>query len=103
MINIEDKLCTGCTMCGQICPMHAISFEIRDGFRFPVVDMDSCIECHLCEKSVQRLGNIFQRIRIQSFIRHGLKTMSREISVHPGAFVTRFQKELLKMVAMYVA
>lgn len=57
MINIEDKLCTGCTMCGQICPMHAISFEIRDGFRFPVVDMDSCIECHLCEKKCPAIGN----------------------------------------------
>ena len=49
MIRIDDKLCTGCTMCGQICPKNAISFEMRKGFRYPVINKQECINCHLCE------------------------------------------------------
>lgn len=48
---IEKILCTGCTACLSICPKKAISFiEDSDGFKYPVIDKDKCIDCGLCKK-----------------------------------------------------
>ena len=53
MINILDKKdCTGCNACGDICPKDAISFKTDiEGFWYPEVDTNKCIDCHLCEKT----------------------------------------------------
>ena len=52
MIQINKKAdCCGCNACGDICPKQAISFETDiEGFWYPNVDMNKCIDCHLCEK-----------------------------------------------------
>lgn len=52
MINITDpKKCCGCSACVDKCPKRCI-FMIADnqGFKYPKVDLDLCINCHLCEK-----------------------------------------------------
>lgn len=52
MINITDKKeCCGCNACGDICPTQAIKFPIdNEGFWYPQVELDKCINCGLCEK-----------------------------------------------------
>lgn len=52
MIKILDnKLCCGCNACGDICGKQAISFVTDDeGFWYPKVDEERCVECGLCEK-----------------------------------------------------
>lgn len=52
MINIQNKVdCCGCNACGDICPKQAISYKIdKEGFWYPVVDMEKCVDCGLCEK-----------------------------------------------------
>lgn len=52
MINIGDKLnCTGCSACLNICPKQCIFMNIDDeGFWYPVIDEERCMECNLCEK-----------------------------------------------------
>jgi acetyltransferase-like isoleucine patch superfamily enzyme/coenzyme F420-reducing hydrogenase beta subunit len=52
MIEIKDKIdCCGCNACGDICPKDCITFKTDiEGFWYPEVDMDKCINCHLCEK-----------------------------------------------------
>lgn len=52
MIDIRDKRnCCGCSACVQACPKQCISFnEDEQGFCYPLVDWESCIDCHLCEK-----------------------------------------------------
>ena len=52
MIQIENKNdCCGCNACGDICPKDVISFKTdNDGFWYPEVDTEKCIDCHLCEK-----------------------------------------------------
>lgn len=44
--------CTGCTACEHICPKGSISMVSIDneGFKYPVIDLDTCIKCGLCEK-----------------------------------------------------
>lgn len=52
MIQIDRKEeCNGCNACGDICPTKAITFPSdNEGFWYPKVDLDKCINCHLCEK-----------------------------------------------------
>lgn len=47
---IPDTSCTGCMMCGDVCPKKAISFIMRDGFWFPKIDENLCINCGLCSR-----------------------------------------------------
>jgi len=53
MIKISNKVdCCGCNACGDICPQNAITFKTdNEGFWYPEVDMEKCIDCHLCEKA----------------------------------------------------
>jgi acetyltransferase-like isoleucine patch superfamily enzyme/coenzyme F420-reducing hydrogenase beta subunit len=50
MIEINDKTkCSGCNACAVICPVNCISMpQDQEGFYFPVVDTESCIECDEC-------------------------------------------------------
>lgn len=49
IINKED--CCGCSACVSICPKTAIRFiQDSEGFDYPHVDVDKCVECGLCEK-----------------------------------------------------
>lgn len=52
MIQIRNKAdCCGCKACGDICPRNAISFNTDiEGFWYPDVDQNLCIDCKLCEK-----------------------------------------------------
>lgn len=52
MIQIQQKYeCCGCNACTQICPKKCISMhEDVEGFLYPYIDKNICIDCHLCEK-----------------------------------------------------
>lgn len=52
MINITRKEeCCGCKACGDICGKMAITFSTdKEGFWYPVVNKELCVECGLCEK-----------------------------------------------------
>lgn len=48
---LEKERCTGCTACMNNCPKGAITFEEgNDGFKYPVINQDKCIDCGLCKK-----------------------------------------------------
>ena len=43
--------CCGCRSCEQICSKHAIEMKAdEEGFLYPHVSLDKCIECGLCNK-----------------------------------------------------
>lgn len=53
MINITDKaLCNGCNTCIVSCPVDECMTMNMDneGFFYPKVNMDTCIDCDKCEK-----------------------------------------------------
>lgn len=44
--------CCGCGVCATVCPKHCISMHYNEeGFLYPYIDKDLCIECKLCQKS----------------------------------------------------
>ena len=43
--------CVGCGVCVSVCPQRCISMEEnKEGFLYPVIDIEKCINCGLCEK-----------------------------------------------------
>lgn len=51
MPNIPVENCCGCTACFNICPRSAITMQPdEEGFAYPLVDLEHCISCGLCEK-----------------------------------------------------
>ena len=53
MPELANRLeCTGCTSCASICPNQCIHMvEDIEGFQYPVIDSNKCVECSLCVKS----------------------------------------------------
>lgn len=44
--------CTGCHACLNVCPKHAIKMvENEEGFLYPQIDKELCVDCGLCEKA----------------------------------------------------
>ena len=52
MIDIKRKEdCCGCNACGDACAHEAITFKTdNEGFWYPEVDKEKCVDCGLCEK-----------------------------------------------------
>lgn len=69
MAKLADKLhCSGCSACFAICPDSAISMQ-RDseGFVYPIVDENACINCGLCEKVCPSIHDFFSRTPLSVF------------------------------------
>ncbi len=60
MIKIKDKsMCSGCHACANICPVQCISMIYdEEGFLYPDVDFNKCINCGACKKVCHTLNNV---------------------------------------------
>ena len=67
MITIKDKtLCCGCSACAMKCPKHCITMQTdSEGFLYPVVNKEDCIDCGLCEKVCHELHPYEQRMPLK--------------------------------------
>lgn len=55
--TIRKDECTGCKLCGDLCPKNAIFFETGvDGCWYPKINEEKCIRCNLCEKKCPALN-----------------------------------------------
>lgn len=83
MIRISDKaLCCGCTACAQACPKQCIALHAdKEGFLYPQVDMESCVDCGRCERVCPELRQNEERKPAQVYAaRHPDETVRRESS-----------------------
>ena len=50
--NSKKSDCCGCSSCAQICPKKCIKMTAdEEGFLYPTVEKEICINCGLCEKN----------------------------------------------------
>ena len=58
MLASLDK-CSGCAACAAVCPQNCISMiPDHEGFRYPKVDTQKCVECRLCQRSCPILTKV---------------------------------------------
>lgn len=54
----KKKDCNGCGGCIYVCPVHAISMvEDEEGFLYPKINEEKCINCKKCEKYCSNFNN----------------------------------------------
>ena len=55
---IEKHKCSGCTACASVCPKECITMlEDSEGFIYPSINTEECINCGLCEKTCPILNS----------------------------------------------
>lgn len=96
MIAITDpKNCCGCEACVQACPKQCISFDAdAQGFRYPKVDADACIECGRCLKSCPMLQAETCSRPLQVFAARNTSAATRLKSSSGGIFALLAQEVL---------
>ena len=88
ILHIPNE-CTGCGACASICPKHCIEIQPDvDGFYFPVVDFNNCIECHSCEKACHIVTSVNKTpiSRSDFFVYRTKDVELRQASTSGGAF-----------------
>ncbi len=88
MINIQNKQdCCGCSACVQRCPKQCISLhEDEEGFLYPEVDLDVCIDCGLCEKVCPVIHQAEERTPLEVFAAKNPNERIRMESSSGGVF-----------------
>ena len=89
MITIKEKKnCCGCAACVQICPKQCISMQAdSEGFLYPAVDADICVQCGVCERVCPVLHNpTLSAKKPEIYAAYALDTDIREVSSSGGIF-----------------
>lgn len=61
--NLPESACYGCHACASVCPVKAIEMmPDKEGFLFPKIDSDKCIECGLCERTCPTQEEVFDSL-----------------------------------------
>lgn len=87
MIQLADnKKCTGCSACMNICHHKAISMRPdSEGFLQPIIDRTKCVECHMCEKKCPALNPLNVKNTGQK-VYALINKKDRKVSSSGGAF-----------------
>lgn len=88
MISIKGKAkCCGCSACVQRCPKQCISLkEDKEGFLYPIVDEENCIDCGLCEKVCPELNLSEERLPLKVYAAKHIDDKIRMKSSSGGVF-----------------
>ena len=88
-LEIDDKeMCCGCTACSSICPKGAIEMvEDNEGFLYPSINKEKCIECGLCKKACPILNKQkFKEFKQKAYLFQNKNEDVRATSTSGGFF-----------------
>ena len=92
----NKKDCCGCALCYNICPKKAIKMvEDENGFVYPEIDKEKCIECGLCKKyCIYQKENKNLQKPISTYVATSKDDKILENSASGGAFASIAKKIL---------
>ena len=93
----NNKKCSGCEACLQICPTGAIKMAKKDKcFAYPIVNKEKCTQCGLCD-------NICPTLKQREKTTHNIKVYegfylddSERVSSASGGIATAISKRVIK-------
>ena len=96
MIQLKDKKdCCGCEACVQRCPKKCIAFkEDEEGFLYPYVNLEHCVDCGLCNQVCPVLCPGEERKPLQVFAAKNLDEEIRRQSSSGGVFTLLAERVL---------
>ena len=88
MINPSESNCTGCNACFLSCPSKAIDLVANEcGFIIPNVDINSCVECGICDKVCPQKNNLSSENMEKTYAFVNLDDEERRKSTSGGFFI----------------
>lgn len=92
----NKSFCTGCHACYHICPEKAIKMcADSEGFLYPEVDQDKCIECGQCKKVCPVLNKPIIYPEMQAFAAYAKDEAEHKSSSSGGVFAV-LARDVLK-------
>ena len=104
--NLNRTECVGCGLCVSVCKRGAISLcEEDDGFAYPRIDTNLCVNCHSCEKNciVQKKKEHHQLTCKAMYAARARSMEVRRRSSSGGVFYSLAQKVLKNGGVVYGA
>jgi len=90
MIKIDEKKnCCGCSACANVCPKRCIRMvEDNEGFLYPEVEQDICINCGLCERVCPIKNPVKEQVNLEqkAFVAKNRDEVVLRESTSGGAF-----------------
>lgn len=87
IVILPKEECTGCKLCGDCCPKGSISFkEDNEGFLYPHVNEDTCLNCGLCVKQCPALNVVKGENSKNSYAVYASLDEAREKGSSGGVF-----------------
>ena len=99
---LQDKYrCTGCSLCREVCPRNCIEMrEERDGFSYPHINLQECIDCGKCEKMCPVISPR-EKITPISAYAYRDKDLDSRLKSASGGVAARFGEVVLKEGGIY--
>lgn len=89
--------CTGCMACRFVCPRSAIDMsENAEGFLYPRVNKDQCIDCGLCDKVCPIENPIdYDHLYAQEYYAARMRDRKERLECQSGGICDVFSKEAI--------
>lgn len=104
--GILKKDCCGCYSCQEVCPVDAITMKPdKDGYYYPVVNRDKCIDCSLCKKSciIQEPKRVEYKENYPKVVAAYNKDLDTRLGSSSGAIFPALAKYIIEKKHGYVA
>lgn len=91
----EDRMCVGCSACFNVCPTKSILMkEDAQGFLYPTIDSNTCIDCGLCRKVCLAFGENHKCVPEKVYAAIN-KNEGDYITSTSGGIATLFSKKII--------
>ena len=96
MISLKNKYdCCGCSACAQACPKQCIIMvNDEEGFLYPQIDIDTCINCNKCERVCPIINQNSAQKPIVAYAAKNKNDQIRLISSSGGIFTLLAEKTI---------